>query len=105
VLLSISLGLIVSVIYLFIQIHFYFDIRVMMAEAGRIRTILLVFTLTYVSRAVVHLLGMYDVIGGYDIFLIYHVLYSVWDVIPLTLIMIYHSQCYGAQQRQLEEEA
>jgi len=37
--------------------------------------------------------------------LIYLVFYNIWDVLPLTLIMVYHSTCFDAQQRQLEEEA
>ena len=96
-LLSISLGLTISVIYLFVQMHFYFDMRVMMAEAGRVRTIFLAFTLTYVSRAVFTLLGIYDVLEYYNLFIIYNVFYNIWDILPLTLIMIYHSKCFGAQ--------
>jgi len=85
--------------------HRYFNVKVMMAEAGRIRTIFLVFTLTYCSRAVVFLLGMYDVIEDFlNYAIIYLVCYNIWDVLPLTLIMIYHSRCYDAQQRQREEE-
>jgi len=56
VLLSISLGLTASVIYLFVQMHHYFDMKVMMAEAGTVRTIFIVFTLTYVSRGVMYIL-------------------------------------------------
>ena len=71
--------------------HHYFDMKVMMAEAGRIRTIFLVFTLTYVSRAVVFLLATYKVIEFYNFFIIYDVCFNIWDILPLTLIMIYHS--------------
>jgi len=55
VLISISIGLTISVVYLLVQMRYHFDRRVMMAEEGRIRTIFLVFTLTQISRSVIYL--------------------------------------------------
>lgn len=50
VMLSISLGLTCSIIYLFVQMHRHFNMEVMMAEEARVRTIFLVYIIAYISR-------------------------------------------------------
>ena len=59
VFISISIGLTISVIYLLFQIHYHFDRSVLMDEKGRVRAIFLVFTLTYITRAIIYLLQMF----------------------------------------------
>jgi len=98
VLLSISLGLTVSVAYLFVQIHRHFNRQVMMAEAARVRTIFLVFILTYISRAIIYLIQMVYIKKPANTALVYYVFYNIWDVVPLMLIMHYHYTCYEAQE-------
>lgn len=106
VLMSISLGLTATVTYLLVQMYYYFDPKVMKDEAGRIRTIYITFTLAYISRTLVNLLTRFNVIKeGLNPYIVNLVCYNIWDILPLTLIMVYHSKCFDAQQRQLEEEA
>jgi len=78
--------------------HHHFDRQVMMAEAARVRTIFLVFILTYISRAAIYLIQMFTVDEEINEFIIYYMFYIIWDVVPLVLIMHYHYTCYEAQQ-------
>jgi len=100
VLISISIGLTISVVYLIVQMRYHFDRRVMMAEEGRIRTIFLVFTLTQVSRTCIYLVTKLVVAKLINEYIIYYSFYAIWDVLPLTLIMVYHRTCYEAQAQQ-----
>jgi len=79
--------------------HRHFNMQVMMAEAGRVRTIFLVFIIAYISRAVVYLIQMFMPEHFIDFAIVYYVLYNIWDVVPLALIMHYHYTCYEAQQQ------
>ena len=104
-LIPISIGLTASVIYLLVQIKQHFNRQVLMTEEGRVKTIFIVFTVTYVTRAVfLFLLSFFGSKALLDFTISYFVLLSFWDVLPLTLIMFYHRTCFEAQQRQLEQD-
>jgi len=83
-------------------------------EEGRVKMIFIVFTATYVSRAVIYLVQLIVYVSlhingnpeGEELFdtitdLTYCVLYNVWDILPLALIMEYHRTCYAEQRRTL----
>ena len=101
VLISISIGLTASVTYLFVQTHYHFDRSVLLDEKGRVRTIFIVFTLTYLSRAIIYLLTRFVEAKVVNTILIYYWFHPYWDVLPLTLIMVYHRTCYEAQYAEL----
>ena len=73
----------------------YFDER-LQGEIHRIRTTLIVFTVAYMTRAVVytvyHILIHHGKSGPLTSAIIYYVGWICWDVIPLTLIMSYQAR-------------
>ena len=75
----------------------------MMAEAARVKTIFLVFILSYISRAVLYVIQAIFIDEPLNVILIFYVFYNIWDVVPLTLIMHYHHTCYEAQQATQDE--
>jgi len=94
------------------QVKLYFNRQILKDEEGRVKTIFIVFTATYVSRAGVYLVKL--IIGEYydsksekiinEEFLAisaiaYYVFYNLWDILPLALIMEYHRTCYAEQRR------
>ena len=70
----------------------------MLAEAKRVQTIHTIFILSYITRAIIYLLYMFNIEKEKNAYLIYYVFYNVWDVAPIVLIMHYHYTCYEAQQ-------
>lgn len=111
VLISISIALSCTVFNLLTQIKRHFNRQVLMDEEWRVKMIFLVFTVTYMTRAIFYV--TMDLITnfsndltadfGADTALVYYVLYNVWDVMPLTLIMQYHRKCYAGQLRSQRE--
>jgi len=67
-----------------------------MAESDRVKTIYLVFTVAFVSRTVIFFYNVFAEYKYANMLLIYFCFYNIWDVMPLTLIMIYHKECYDA---------
>lgn len=74
--------------------HLYFDERIQ-GEIKRIRTIFVVFTATYMSRVVIFIVYLFadknEKFGSFGVAIIYYVGWFCWEVIPLTLVMSYHS--------------
>ena len=81
--------------------YYYFDRSVMMDEEGRVKAIFLVFTLSYISRAILYLLNQFIIDEVANTYLVYYTFYPIWDVLPLSLIMVYHRTCYEAQYAEL----
>ena len=92
VLTSLSVLLTISTIYLLVLVNRHFK-QVLKAEACKVRTIYVVFTIAYISRAITSLIfslkpphSMNEFTHG----MTYLVMYNFWDVLPLSLIMSYH---------------
>jgi len=71
--------------------HHYFAKR-MKEESRRIKTIFIVLTTAYITRAVVYLAQIFFMERVIITYIIYFVMYNFWEVIPLILIMVYHSK-------------
>jgi len=84
---SISIGLVISSIYLLVNLHKYFE-KQLKDEATRIKVIFLVLTVSYISRGVVYILKAQKVID--HSWIVYLVMFTFWDILPLSLIMFYH---------------
>jgi len=67
-------------------------------EGKKIKAIFVLFSLSYISRAVVSLLKL-KVIDEH-IYAVYYSMYFFWDVLPLSSIMIYHLKAFRAEERQ-----
>jgi len=98
---SVSIGLVISAIYLLINIHMYFE-KQLKDEARRIKVIFLVLTVSYVSRVVVYILTSARLIEHY--WIVYLVMYTFWDILPLSLIMFYHYNNFKAQEKTKKRE-
>ena len=72
----------------------------MQDEARRIKVIFLVLTVSYVSRAVVYIFKMVDVIEDEHDWIVYLVMYTFWDILPLSLIMLYHYTAFEAEAKE-----
>jgi len=72
------------------------------AEACRVQTIFIVFTVAYLTRAVtfavVHFVFEFSN-PHFEISLIYYIGYNFWDVVPLTIIMIFHYRNFVPKER------
>jgi len=88
-----SIGLTIACTCLMVRMNKYFP-RNLKDEACRIKTIFLVFTVSYLTRATVFLVLRRVEEAYVTINLIFDVGYNFWDVIPLTLIMRYHYKCF-----------
>jgi len=90
-------SLCVSYIYLTWNINKHFA-RELKDEGTRIKTIFVVFSLAYVSRAIVFLLSTF---GTTDHpFVVYYIMYFFWEVLPLCLIMWHHLQAFRAEKKE-----
>jgi len=72
-----------------VMMNKYFD-RSLKGEVCRIKTIFLVFTVSYLTRAIAYFVlprVNESYLAGN---LIYDVGFNFWDVIPLTTVMIFH---------------
>jgi len=97
-----SIGLTVACICLMVRMNKYFP-RSLKDEACRIKTIFLVFTFSYLTRATV-----FFVLPRLDLSylaenLTLYIGFNFWDVIPLTLIMVYHYKCFPTGSSDDEE--
>jgi len=78
------------------------------AEASRVKTINIVFTSAYLSRALVFFtfyIGYPKKIGGYAYILAYVIGYNFWDTIPLCLIMTYHYSNFLTERATSENDS
>jgi len=94
VLLFLSTSLCTASVYLVINVRSHFPVG-LKAEACRVQTINIVFTVAYLTRALTFIVT--DYINPYADpefaeYLTYYIGYNFWDVVPLTLIMSYHYQ-------------
>ena len=101
-----SIGLCVACICLIKRMNKFFP-RHLKDEGCRIKAIFLVFTISYLTRAVLSLvLPVAAQLGKITWFasqLTYGICYNFWDVIPLTLIMMYHYECFPTGSSDDEE--
>ena len=101
-----AIGLCVACICLIIRMNKYFP-RNLKDEGCRIKTIFLMFTISYLTRTVISLvLPVALIFGKIEEFaygITYEICYNVWDVIPLTLIMMYHYKCFPTGSSDDEE--
>jgi len=92
-----AIGLCVACTCLILRMNKFFPVNLKI-EGHRIKTIFLVFTVSYLTRAVLSLglpiAKLYDKISVFAFQFTYAVGYIFWDVIPLTLIMMYHYKCF-----------
>jgi len=108
-----AIGLSVSIKTLLDTIKKHFNRQVMMEEEWRVKMIFLVFTVAYITRAIVvlfefsYLTLVEDVERvkkiAKDFLLVITVMLNVYDVFPLALMMQYHRSCYHEQERTLNE--
>jgi len=86
---ALSIGLTVACACLVVRMNKYFD-RSLKDEVCRIKTIFLVFTVTYLTRATAN----FVVPRLHVSYLAYELIFDLgdifWDVIPLTIVMIFH---------------
>jgi len=97
---SISIGLVTASTYLLTNMHKYFEVQ-LKDEARRIRVIFLMLTVSYVSRAVVYLLAGVWITNTW---MVYLVMYNLWDILPLSLIMYYHNTNFNEQEKTKKRE-
>jgi len=92
-----AIGLCVACIRLIMRMNKFFP-RNLKDEGCRIKTISLVFTISYITRAVLSLVlpvaEHFGKISELASWLTFEVCYNFWDVVPLTLIMMYHYKCF-----------
>ena len=71
-------------------------------EACRIKTIFVIYSLTYVTRGIIYVLHkrVYDQLWRI-MTLTYFVMFNIWDVLPLSLIMAFHYTCFEEKKRPL----
>jgi len=88
-----AIGLCVACTCLIIRMNNFLH-RSLKDEVRRIRTIFLVFTISYVTRAILSLVlpiaERYGKITDLAYKLTFLVGYNFWDVIPLTIVMVFH---------------
>jgi len=101
-----AIGLCVACTCLIIRMNKYFP-RSLKDEGCRIKTIFLVFTISYLTKAVLSLVlpiaDYYDKISIFANQFTYEIGYNFWDVVPLTLIMMYHYKCFPTGSSDDEE--
>ena len=84
-----SIGLTVACACLIVRMNKYFD-RSLKDEVCRIKTIFLVFTVSYLTRATAYFVLPRVNASNITEGLIFHVGFNFCDVIPLTIVMIFH---------------
>jgi len=78
-----------------ISLHFAKELK---EEGKKIKEIFVLFSLSYISRGVVYLLQNLKVIKHEDA--VYYIMYFLWDMLPLSAIMIYHLKAFRAEERE-----
>ena len=76
-----------------IEQHFAKELK---GEGKKIKGIFVLFSLSYISRAVVYLLIPIKVIK--HTLAVYHIMFFFWDVLPLSSIMFYHLKTFQAEE-------
>ena len=99
---SVSIGLVISAIYLLINMHMYFE-KQLQDESRRIKVIFLVLTVSYVSRGVLYIMTNTTEVIEHET-IVYLAMYTFWDIIPLSLIMLYHYVAFEAEAKAETEE-
>jgi len=97
-----SIGLTVACACLIVRMKKYFP-RNLKDEGSRIKAIFLVFTISYLTRALVYFILERGLVSYLAFNLIFDVGFNFWDVIPLTLIMMYHYKCFPTGSSDDEE--
>jgi len=100
VLITLSVALCVASIVLVYNVRRHFPVG-LKEEARRVQIINVVFTVTYMTRALTFMVTHFFVKKFKDeftIYLIYYVGYNIWDVFPLTLIMYYHHVHFAVRE-------
>jgi len=64
-------------------------------EACKLTAVYIIFIVSYISRTVAEVLSYIDIIEHSAIF--FNIGYIFWDVIPLSMIMVYHCMCFTAE--------
>jgi len=91
-LLLLSIALTTTTSFLVYNVRKYFKER-LKAEACRVMTINIVYTVANLTRAVAYIMTRWVFKNAPYLFwgrMTYYIGYNFWDVIPLSLIMIYH---------------
>jgi len=101
---SISLGLSIASVNLLVHMKRHFS-KGLRAESRRIKVVFTVLTLSYISRATVYVLARpkFGIIDNYRI--VYNVMYTFWDIVPLSLIMVYHYRAFKTEDAQDERQS
>jgi len=100
VLITLSIALCTASIVLVYNVRRHFPVG-LKEEARRVQTINVVFTVTYITRALTFVATHFffrKISHDFSIPLIYYLGYNIWDVFPLTLIMYYHHVHFAAQE-------
>jgi len=92
---------VIASVYLLVNMHKHFEAQ-LKDEARRIRVIFLVLTVSYVSRAIVYILYNKGVIEHE--WIVYLIMYNFWDILALSLIMVYHYNNFKEQEKTLKRE-
>jgi len=95
----VSISLATAYFYLSVNIQQHFA-RELQDEGKKIRAIFVLFSLSYISRGVVYLLGEFHIIKHE--MAVFYVMYFFWDVLPLSAIMTYHWKSFRAEERERE---
>jgi len=94
---SITVGLTISVSVLLYNMKLFFP-HVLKDEKRRVKTIFLVYTTAYFTRAVIFLVYNEWLCDNYvESYIMYYTLYIFWDILPLSLIMWYHYISFKSQ--------
>ena len=95
----VSISLATAYCYLSVNIRQHFA-RELQDEGKKIRAIFVLFSVSYISRGVVYLLGEFHVIKHE--MAVFYVMYFFWDVLPLSSIMTYHLKSFRAEEKARE---
>jgi len=96
-----SIALCISSIVLVVNVRRHFPVG-LKDEACRVQTINIIFTVTYLTRAITFIATHYffaNSNAAFSIPLTYYIGYIFWDVIPLILIMSYHYKNFMSETR------
>ena len=94
---SIAGGLTISVSVLLYNMKLYFPHH-LKDEKRRVKTIFIVYTVAYFTRAVTYVLYVQFFYKDYFAsHVVYLIMYFFWDIIPLSLIMWYHYISFKSQ--------
>ena len=119
VLVTISTTLIVVSCCLISNINAYFE-KEMKDEAQRIKTVSIIFPITYFTRAIAYWVLPSSRLSGFTFFVnrkyvntvnndsvvaTFLTLYLFWDILPLSLVMFNHYKVFSAQEKHLKDRA